>query len=235
MLRQDLSNLMRGVAWQAPDAPAPGGPPASPPSDPGTPPAATVPAPAEPAASEAPKPTEAPKPAATLTSDPPAPLAIDNIKLPDGFKADEATMKGFIDTLSKADLTPQARAQALVDLHVKSLTAAQEAVNLQWENTTKEWVKTVANDKDIGTGDETSPLRPEVKASISKVLDAYGGVELRKALELTGATNHPAIVKAFAQISKVLTEGNHIPGNPPSKPQAQTAAQRLYPGLDSQG
>lgn len=225
MLRKDWSNLLSMVAWQAPD-PAPSPAPTPAPADP-------TPAPA-PAPSPAPAPTpEPPKPAPASTinqPDPPA-LTVENIQLPEGFKADPTVVGALIETISNKDLTPQARAQALVDLHVKSLNAAQEAANQQWDATHNEWKKTIAANKDLGSGDENSPLKPEAKSIISKAIDAYGGAPLREALNLTGAGNHPAIIEAFYKMAKVLSEGGYVGGSPPSKPQLQTAAQRMYPDL----
>lgn len=234
-MRKDWSNLLSLAAWQAPDAPAPI-PGNNPPADPAPAPApAPTPAPGDaPKPVDAPKPADAPKPSA-INEPEPAALTVENIKLPEGFKADNAVMTGFLETLSNTKLSPTERAQALVDMHVKSLTAAQEAVNLQMDQTEAGWKKSIASDKDFGSGDEKSPLKPEAKAIISKAIDAYGGAELRQALDLTGAGNHPAIVSAFYKMAKILSEGNYVGGSPPSKPQAQTAAQKLYPDLPTQG
>lgn len=237
---RDWSNLLSTAAWQAPEpaAPAPAIPGNNPPADPPAPaaptapPGQTDPKPADPT-KEAPKAPEA-KPSTVNEPDPPA-LTIDNIKLPEGFKADNAVVSSFIETLSNAKLSPAERAQALVDMHVKGLSAAQEAANQQMEQTEAGWKKSIAADKDFGSGDDKSPLKPEAKAIISKAIDAYGGAELRQALDLTGAGNHPAIVSAFYKMAKILSEGNYVGGSPPSKPEAQSAAQKLYPGLPTQG
>lgn len=235
---RDWSNLLSTASWQAPEpaAAAPAIPGNNPPADPATPPAAP---PSQPTPTPAPDPAKDPakpeaKPSTINEPEPPA-LTIDNLKLPEGFKADNAVVASFIETLSNAKLSPAERAQALVDMHVKGLTAAQEAANQQMEQTEAGWKKTIAADKDFGSGDDKSPLKPEAKAIISKAIDAYGGAELRQALDLTGAGNHPVIVAAFYKMSKILSEGNYVGGSPPSKPEAQTAAQKLYPGLPTQG
>lgn len=167
------------------------------------------------------KPTEAP-----------AQIDLKAIKLPDGFKADEALLNDFAKLLQDTNLTPQTRAQGLLDLHAKQLQAAVSAPLAEYNRQREGWVKSVAADKDIGTGDEKNPLKAEVKTAIAKVVDQYGGgSELRQVLDVTGAGDHPAFIKFLSNISKHLTEGTTVQGSPTTSGGDLSPAQRMYPNL----
>lgn len=171
------------------------------------------------------------KPAETKPSIEEKPLAIADLKLPEGFSPDETQFKAFADVLSNKDLTPQARAQALADLHVNALKAAAEGPSKAWDDVTNKWLGEIAADKDIGSGNPKSPFKPEVKAALSKIIDQVGGTELRQALDFTGAGNNPAIARAFFKLAKGYTEGTPVAGSPQTgKPQGPGAA-ALYPDL----
>lgn len=186
--------------------------------------------PPEPPAAEPPKPAEEPK-----APEAPKPL-IDAkaLKVPEGFSLPQEQIDNLAAILGDEKMQHQDRAQALLDLHTKALQTATDGVTKFWTETQKKWAEDVAMDKDIGTGDKNSPLKPEVKTAVAKLIDAHGGVELRRALDMTGAGNHPAVVKAFAKFAAQLTEGSLRSGSPPgAKP--RSGAQAMYPDLPSQG
>lgn len=152
-----------------------------------------------------------------------------SLKIPEGFTADEAQLSEFSAIFSDQTLEPNARAQKLLDLHTKALKAAVEGPSKAWDDLTVKWVGEIAADKDLGTGDAKSPLKPEVKAALSKIIDQVGGTELRQALDFTGAGNNPAIVRAFYKLGQQFTEGKPVQGNPPST--QRSGASALYPDL----
>ena len=218
-----------GGGGAPPVDPGAGNPPADPKAgDPPAPKAGDPPKAPEPKAGDPPKADDKAK-EGEKSKDPNAKtdngIDVKTLTLPEGFKTDEKTMQGLVETLSNAELTPQARAQALVDLHANALKAAQETATLAWDNVTKEWHKSISADKELGS----SPLKPEVKAVIAKALDQFGSPETKEALDITGAGNNPHIVKIFYKMAKLLTEGSHKGGNPPSGNQQKTAASVLYP------
>src|SRR5688572_19852278 len=53
------------------------------------------------------------KPAEPPKAEGPVPLKVNDIKLPEGFERDDAALGKFADILNNAELTPQARADAL--------------------------------------------------------------------------------------------------------------------------
>ena len=82
-----------------------------------------------------------------------------------------------------------------------------------------------------------------VKIGIGKTLAALGDAKLtadfKAAMDLTGAGDNPAFIKAMWKLSSFITEGKHVAGSGPS-PHGQTppgasgkpdAARALYPNL----
>jgi hypothetical protein len=145
----------------------------------------------------------------------------------------------------------QEAAQRLVSFHAEQLKAtlpsAQESAYTEMR---KDWAtKTLAHpeitsavDKDSGkTGIDA------VKINIGRVLGALGDAtlanEFKAAMDLTGAGDHPAFVRALNKLAGLITEGRPVTGKGPS-PEGQrapgtasrpSAAQALYPNLPSAG
>lgn len=132
----------------------------------------------------------------------------------------------------------QDQAQSLVDFYIKHTKEAAEAPYKTYNDMRQGWQQEAFKDTELGTGQS---LKPEVKESIGRTLDSLGeaGTAFRQAMDLTGAGDHPAVLKAMFQLSKMLIEGKHVSGASPS-PQGQgkpgaapTPAQALYPNLPS--
>jgi hypothetical protein len=167
--------------------------------------------------------------AAQKTETPPS-INVAELKLPEGFKLEDAGAKSFTELLSRQDLSPQARAQELVNLHAAEIKKVTDQIGTQWTQTVEGWHKGIAGDAEIGTGDTKAPLKAEVKTAIAKVLDAYGGTELRQALDLTGAGSNPAIIKALWKMAPKLVEtSQHVQGSPPGNKPKGPGASALYP------
>lgn len=156
-------------------------------------------------------------------------------KLPDGFALDETASKE-IDTLFREIGLGQDHAQKLVDYYVQKNQEAVEAPFKLWADTQKAWVDEIKADKDLGG------RLPEVKTTIARAIDGLGDPKLaesfREAMDITGAGNNPAFIRAFYKLAQQVTEGGHVAGNGPA-PQGQTgpgsrpasAGAALYPNL----
>jgi len=183
--------------------------------------AATTPAPAD-----APKPApsiagEAPKPDDKKAEPAAGPFDPKAIKIPDGAKVDEKAVAAFSEIFNDPKLSSQDRGQKLIDFHNAALKAASDASTAAWTDTTTKWVSEIKADQKIG-GDKL----PATVATISKAIDslgAEGAQAFRQALDITGAGNHPAVVRALHAFATLLTEGKHVTGSPPSG-QPNTAA-----------
>lgn len=153
-------------------------------------------------------------------------------KLPDGL-----TLTPEVDTEVQAmfkDLgVSQDGAQKLVDFYSKQVLAAAEAPQKLVNEMRQNWQKDVKADSAIGH------KLNEVKSTISKAIDSLPmSKDFRAALDLTGAGDHPAIIKGLYAWAQTMTEGKHVSGNGPTKfgtsnPQGKpaSAASAVYPHL----
>lgn len=155
--------------------------------------------------------------------------------LPEGYRLDE-TVAGEVNDLFKGLGLDQPGAQRLMDFYVAKANEAAEAPFKLWADTQKGWIDEVKADPELGR------RLPEVRATVSRAIDGLGDAKLaaafREAMDVTGAGNHPAFVRAFYKLAKQVTEGKHVAGRGPTEVAApdakpRTAAQALFPGLPS--
>ena len=96
---------------------------------------------------------DATKPAAPATApDPKAVAPIDfskDIKLPEGFVADEALSKEFTDVINDDKLSRAERAQKLIDLQAKAMASLSEAGKTAWNTLQTDWQAKVQADPDV--------------------------------------------------------------------------------------
>lgn len=210
-----------GAVWSPSDPGSPPTPPSdSPPSDP--PSLIGAPSGDPPNNLEPPKDGEPPKTEPVKVE----PLTADSIKIPEGMVVDEPLRDKFLEVMNNAELAPQARAQALIDLQAEVAKAVSERGNKLWQDMQETWVK----DAQTQFG---AALEPAL-GNISKLLDQYGGTpeqvkELRDVFTLTGAGNHPAMVRFLDNLGKPLREGSAKSGAPSGS--QRSAAERLYPNM----
>jgi hypothetical protein len=137
-------------------------------------------------------------------------------KAPEGLKVDQDMLKGFAETLNKADLKGHERGEKLLTMHQQAVEKAVQAVTegntKAWTDTLTQWETEIKADQSIG-GDRLEPTLQ----SISKALDLLGpegSKAFKQAMTITGAGSNPAVVRGMAKLANVLTEGGHIPGSP---------------------
>lgn len=124
------------------------------------------------------------------------PESAQEYSLPDSVNEE---LKGWYqDSAHKLGLTQeQARnlAESYMELEQAKMSEHQAAIEAQQD----EWIGQLksefggAFDKRVETA--------------KKAVEAFGGAELKAAMDSTGLGNHPAMVKAFAQIGKEMLEG----------------------------
>lgn len=159
-------------------------------------------------------------------------------KAPEGLTFDPKAIEAATPIFKELGLTQDA-AQKLVEFAAKR-EADLTKTNLDTaEKMRSDWRNEIKADKEIGG------KLPEVQAIFSKAVDATLGPDLGKefkaALDLTGAGDHPAIVKGLYKWAQSVTEGTHVSGNGPSKhgqssngrDQRPSPAAAMYPNLAS--
>lgn len=141
-----------------------------------------------------------------------------DFKLPDGFTADETALKAASDLFADSGLS-QEQAQKFIDLAASREKAAAQAGVQAFADLQTRWVSEIKADPEIG-GDR---LQASI-ASAARAIDRLAVPGLREALDLTGAGNNPAIVKAFARLGQLIAEDRFRPGNgAPPNPQRSPA------------
>lgn len=159
-----------------------------------------------------------------------------DFKAPEGLTLDEATVTEASAVFKELGLTND-QAQKLVDFQAKLSKTQAEAPYTAYNAMREGWQNEVKADKEIG------PILPKVKETISKALDTLNDAALvasfKEGMNLTGAGDHPAFVKAFYKLAQSVVEGHHVSGKGPS-PHGQTQtgaankptpAQAMYPNL----
>lgn len=154
---------------------------------------------------------------------------------PEGVTLDPATIEAATPIFKELGLD-QAAAQKLVDFQSKLMADATKTNLDAAEKMRTEWRAQVTADKDIGG------KLPEVKATVATAIDSLGAEaakSFREALDLTGAGDHPAIIKGLFKWAQDRNEGTHVSGGAPSKhgqvkpgtPDRPSPAQAMYPSL----
>jgi hypothetical protein len=157
---------------------------------------------------------------------PPEPIVYEDFKVPEGYELDAAALPAVKTLFNELGLK-QDQAQRLIDAFVENTknisTTIENDAKQEWLTLRADWTKSINEDPEIG-----GAKLPETRANLSKLFDKYGTPGLRDALKLTGADNNPDIVKTFAKIASVLTEGRFLAGETP-RAQPKTAAEKMYP------
>lgn len=162
---------------------------------------------------------------------------------PKGTELDPATIEAATPLFRELGLD-QAAAQKLVDFYTqrqstnadKRLADAQTLV----ADMRAGWRTDFANDKDMAGKAQT------ITTDFGRALDRIGDPKIvsdfKAALDLTGAGDHPAVIKALWSLSKMVNESQHVAGGNPSplgqlKPGESarpTTAQAMWPNLRRQ-
>ena len=155
-----------------------------------------------------------------------APLTAADIALPEGVEVDEASMVSALEVMNDAALTPKARLEKLIALQHEVMTRAakesEEASLKLWNDTQDQWRKEAQALPELG-----GAALPKTLATIKKGLEAVGADKsVFEALDVTGAGNHPAIIRVLHALTAKLAEGGPQSGTPTRSSLSQ--AERLY-------
>lgn len=135
------------------------------------------------------------------------------LTLPEGFEMTEELSTGLAGILNNAELSPQDRAQQLINLHANTVKSVVESVTQQlqesnmtlWRQTNDEWRAKIK---------ELPEFKSDPDAEAGKVLQALKTVgasdEFFQALDLTGAGNNPAILQVLHRLAKPFMEGGSV-------------------------
>lgn len=186
--------------------------------------------------------TKPPAPTDKPAADPKAVPEKYEFTAPEGIVIDPKLVDSITPIFKEAGINAET-AQKLFDFHTKALTDAAKAPTDTMNTMRADWRTMVSADPELAkavNGDKTG--LDAVKLDIGRALThlpANEAADFRAAMDLTGAGDHPAFVKAFWKLSQLVTEGKHVTGGNPS-PLGQKApgaserpsgAKSLFPNL----
>lgn len=153
-----------------------------------------------------------------------------DIKAADDFKVDPAKITGYTDILAKHGIAPEA-AQEIFDLHqsaAKEFMAGQAQQQQEvWAKTNADWIK--EGKKLFGNHYDTTVN--DARRAISDLFpDKKERTQIWDAFALTGAGNHPMVIRAFARAARRMNESSAKVTSVPSTARGGAAWDRRYGG-----
>ena len=152
----------------------------------------------------------------------PAPISLEDLALPEGYALPEELGNSFLELMNNPPESRAEFANSVLELHTQILQQTADEYAQQWEATQEEWRTEVQKLPEIGGRNLESSL-----GEIAKVIDRYGDAEAREALAVTGAGNHPALVRLFYRMAKDLNEAPPVKGAPATSA-PQDRASRMF-------
>lgn len=206
---------------EAPATPVAEPTPAAPVEAPAAEPAAPTEPAADPAASDAPAEPTGPETAA-------AP-AYSDFKFPEGVTADPAQISAYTNILGKHGISQEA-GQELVDFHTNAMQQVATAAAQRQKDVFAETQRVWAADVDKEFGNRRDTVVNDAKWAITELVpDKKARADLWNVLAYTGAGNHKAVIRAFANAAKRLKErGAPAQAGSPKNSQTVSAPDRRY-------
>ncbi len=170
-----------------------------------------------------------------------APDAYTDFKAPDGYTLSKDALDAALPVFKELGLT-QDQAQKLVDIQIQRDLAAAKAPQSAYETLRTDWQAKTKSDSELLRATNGNAVGLDaVKLDIGRAYAALPpalATEMKAAMDLTGAGDHPAIIKGLWKLAAFVTEGKHVAGGGPSpagqaKPGSAppTAAAAMYPNL----
>ena len=152
---------------------------------------------------------------------------LETLKLPDTIAKDDPLLTAFLAGAAKGGMDGES-VQAVVDEMAPQIRTALAAPYEAWKTLQETWQNEVKTDPELG-GDKTLG----VISTVNRALALVGGTDLaaiKAALDVTGAGNNPAIIRAMYRLSKGLVEAaGPVTGTPADPKPAKDPARLLYP------
>lgn len=153
------------------------------------------------------------------------PLTAEDLAIPEGFEVVDEIRDKFLDVINDREMSANDRANALIELQAETIRQASERISEAWTQQRKAWVEEVKADPEIG-GDKLEPTM----GKISKLLNEFGDPNLREQVfDITGAGDHPLMIKFLAKVADALSEGTPVSGD--AGGDKLTLAERMYPSM----
>lgn len=155
-------------------------------------------------------------------------ITYSDFKMPDGMTIDAEELARAHALFAESGL-PQEHAQKFVDHAVSREKAAAERGLKAFIELQNKWVSEIKADPDIGGAKLNASM-----AAAARAIDRLAVSGLREALNLTGAGNHPAVVKAFVRLGQLISEDRFAPGHDAAPAAPRSPAEVIYDGNPKQ-
>jgi hypothetical protein len=174
-------------------------------------------------------PAAAAKPGDPPIADPAAALAVvgaaepvkyEAFTLPEGVTLQPERVDEFTALLGNTELAPQARAQQLVDMHVNAMQSYAEGIAADQHKAFGEmrrgWRTEVMADEELGGAGHQTAMNAIARMRDMLVPSARREA-FNRAMDLTGAGDHPEILRVFHAAARLFDEPApmHDPPKPP--------------------
>jgi hypothetical protein len=156
------------------------------------------------------------------------PIAYQPFAYPEGMSVEPEALEHAHALFNEARL-PQEQAQKFIDLAMAREKAAAERGVKAFHQLQDKWLAEIKADPEIG-GDKLAAA----VAQAAHVLERLAVPGLKEALNMTGAGNHPAVVKAFVRLGRLLAEDRFSPGREAAPQPPRTPADIIYGGQPRQ-
>lgn len=161
-------------------------------------------------------------------------------KAPEGYEIDPAVVEKATPLFKELGLN-QDQAQKIFDIYAENAVKGESQLVDAYETMRDGWRKEIVADKSLGDGQ--SGLNQTTKQNIAAAITAMPAelqTAFKDAMDLTGAGDNPAFIRAIAALGAQFREGTAVRGANPS-PLGQkapgskptSAAQAMYPNLPS--
>ncbi len=177
--------------------------------------------PADPAA-------KADDPAKPAANEPVVPEKYD-LKIPENSLLDAAHVDA-VSSFAKENKLTNEQAQVILEREHNAAQAGVDAFKNKGQQLSEKWLEQAQADKEIG-GDNFKTTVALAKSALDKL---FPSMEINQIMNDSGLGNHPAVLKGFAQIGKMLANDKmHQPGAQPAPKLPMT--KRLYDNPTSPG
>ena len=145
------------------------------------------------------------------------------LKLPEGSKLPETHLEE-ISSFAKEKKLSNEVAQALLEREHSVIAGYEQAQLAGLRQKAESWLNDVRNDKELG-GDNFNQTAEYAKRAV----EHFGDDQIKQAFDASGMGNHPAFVKMFSKIGKLIADDKFVSGN--SDGASSDKMDMLYPSM----
>ena len=173
---------------------------------------------------------EAPKEGAEAKPEQPEPQApaYAEFKMPEGFTAEPALISAYTNILGKYGISQDA-GQELVEFHANAMREAQKAMDQSQRDVFADFNRKSVAEFNKWAGNRRDTILNDAKFAITQLVkDKTERAELWNVLAYTGAGNQKSVIRAFANMAKLMRERSAPPQGLPAKANGGSPADRRY-------